>query len=119
MTVIDIMLLDVYGEKLRHLLYPTHFPAIEKKTKKKVSSIDQRLQDDGRKFSYAEVGQRTARALELKYKIPFFAVGNLAARTRRNATAVQVAPSTFWKVLREQLLYPSHQLRMQYLHPQA
>jgi len=35
MTVIDIMLLDVYGEKLRHLLYPAHFPAIEKKTKKK------------------------------------------------------------------------------------
>jgi len=85
---------------------------------KTVSSIDQSLRNDGREFSYAEPGQRTGRALELKDKILVFAVGN-PARTRRNAPAVKVTPSTFWKVLHEQLLYPSHQFRMQYLHPQA
>jgi len=119
MTVIDITLLDVYGKKLRNLLYPKHFPVTEKWRKKKVSSIYQRLRNDGREFSYAEAGQRTGRALELKDKTLVFAVGNPAARTRRNATAVQITPSTFWKVLREQLLYPSHQFRMQYLHPQV
>jgi hypothetical protein len=33
MTVIDIVFLDVYGKKLRHLLYPKHFPVTQKKTK--------------------------------------------------------------------------------------
>jgi hypothetical protein len=91
----------------------------KKKMEKTVSSIDQRLRDGGREFLYAEFEQRTARALELKDKILVFAVGNPVAKTRRNATAVQVTLSTFWKVLLEQLLYPSHQFRMQYLHPQT
>jgi len=88
------------------------FSSHRKKKENTVSSIDQRLRGDGREFSYAEAGLRTARAPELKDKIMVFVVGNPAARTGRNATAVLVTLSTFWKVLREQLLYPSHLFRM-------
>jgi hypothetical protein len=105
-------------EKVAAYVVSKAFSSHRKKKEKTVSSIDQCLRNDGQEFSYAETGQRTDGALQLK-DILVSAVGNPAARTRRNATAVQVTPSTFWKALREQFLYPSHQFRMQYLQPQA